>query len=155
MPRGKKRCPQCNRFTGARSISCGCGFNFGKPKKEKEYKSRVPKKPKINKRKILKKLVEDPTTNKRFFYAREMKFLNDLCNRYSLEFMDVVSFSKKFFSLSYLISPKLKDTMDRKWRAFNYKLDKNKYEEYTIGEKVGQDKEIKKQPKTTKDFLNE
>ena len=89
------------------------------------------------------------------FYAREMKLLNDLCNRYSLEFMDVVTFWKKLDSLSYLLSPKLKDTMDQKWRAFNYKLDKSKYEQYTIGQKTGKDKNIKKQTKTTKDFLNE
>lgn len=89
------------------------------------------------------------------FYAREMKLLNDLCNRYSLEFMDVVKFSKKFYSLSYLVSPKLRETMDKKWRAFNYKLDKSKYEEYNIGEKTGEDINIKKEIKTTRDFLNE
>ena len=155
MPRGKKRCPECNNFTGARRISCDCGFNFGKLSKSKKEKSRIPQKPKINKRQVLKRLVEDPKTNKRFFYAREMKFLNDLCNKYSLEFMHVVSFSRKFTSLAYLISPKLKDTMDRKWRAFNYKVDKSKYEEYNIGEKIGQDIKIPKQIKTTKDFLNE
>lgn len=86
---------------------------------------------------------------------REMKFLNDLSDRYSLEFLSVVTFSKKFNSLAYLKSPKLKDTMDIKWRAFNYKVDKTKYEEYNIGEKVGQDKELQKQTKTTRDFLNE
>lgn len=89
------------------------------------------------------------------FYAREMKLLNDLCNRYSLEFMNVVTFWKKLNSLSYLLSPKLRETMDKKWRAFNYKLDKNKYQEYNIGEKVGEDLNLKKNIKTTKDFLNE
>ena len=84
-----------------------------------------------------------------------MKFLNDLSSRYSLEFLCVVTFSKKFNSLAYLISPKLKDTMDIKWRAFNYKVDNSKYEEYNIGEKTGKDKDINKKTKTTKDFLNE
>ena len=86
---------------------------------------------------------------------REMKFLNDLSSRYSLEFLGVVTFSKKFKSLAYLVSPKLKDTMDIKWRAFNYKVDNSKYKEYNIGEKTGEDKNINKTIKTTKDFLNE
>jgi len=80
--------------------------------------------------------------------------LNDLCNRYSLEFMDVVSFYKKLDSFAYLLSPKLRDTMDKKWRAFNYKFDKNKYEEYNIGEKCGEDTKITKK-KTIKNFLDE
>ena len=155
MPRGKKRCPSCNVFVGARKISCDCGFNFGQPTKNKKEKSRIPQKPKINKRKIVQRLLEEPKTSKRIFYAREMKLLNDLCNRYSLEFMDIVTFYKKLNSLSYLLSPKLRETMDKKWRAFNYKLDKNKYKEYNIGEKVGEDRDLKKQTKTTKDFLNE
>lgn len=155
MPRGKRRCPSCNTFVGVRTLSCECGFNFGEPTKRKKQRSKVPAKPKINKRKIIQRLLEEPTTSKRMFYAREMKLLNDLCNRYSLEFMDVVKFSKKFYSLSYLVSPKLRETMDKKWRAFNYKLDKSKYEEYNIGEKTGEDINIKKEIKTTRDFLNE
>ncbi|NVM34354.1 MAG: hypothetical protein HWN81_02085 [Candidatus Lokiarchaeota archaeon] len=155
MPRGKKRCPECNVYVGVRTLACDCGFNFGKPKIKKAQKSRVPEKPKINKRKILTRLLEIPKTSKRFFYAREMKLLNDLCNRYSLEFMNVVSFYRKLDSLAYLLSPKLRDTMDKKWRAFNYKLDKSKYKEYNIGDKIGKDKNIKKEIKTTRDFLDE
>ena len=96
-----------------------------------------------------------PNTEKRFFYAREMKMLNDLCNLYSLEFMDIVSFEKKFDSLAYLVSPKLRNTLDQKFRAFNYVVDKTRYPTYTIGEKYGDDKKIAKKIKTTKDFLDE
>ena len=155
MPRGKKRCPSCNIFVGVRSLSCDCGFNFGEITKKKQQRTKVPAKPKINKRKIIQRLLEQPVSSKRMFYAREMKLLNDLCNRYSLEFMNVVTFNKKINSFALLLSIKLKDTMDKKWRAFNYKLDKNKYKEYNIGEKSGEDKELKKPNKTTKDFLNE
>ena len=154
MPRGKKRCPECNVFLGVRSLHCECGFKFEEPTKRKKQRSKIPAKPKINKRKIILRLLNEPKLSKRMFYAREMKLLNDLCNRYSLEFMDVVTFWKKLDSLAYLLSSKLKDTMDKKWRAFNYKVDKTKYKEYNIGEKVGEDKEIKKETKTTKDFLN-
>lgn len=109
---------------------------------------------KINKKQILARLVEVPVKGKNIFYAREMKFLNDLCDRYSLEFMHIVSFNQKFDSLAYLISPKLKDTLDQKFRAFNYVIDKNQYPSYNIGEKVGDDVVISKK-KTVKDFLNE
>jgi len=155
MPRGKKRCPECNVFVGIRTLACECGFKFGEPTKRKKQRSKAPAKPKINKRKIILRLLNEPSSSKRMFYAREMKLLNDLCNRYSLEFMNVVTFWKKLDSLAYLLSPKLKDTMDKKWRAFNYKLDKNRYDTYTIGEKCGEDKNLKKQIKTTRDFLNE
>jgi len=152
MPRGKKQCPECSLEFGARKSVCDCGYIFSKQVK-KTIKSKPEKK--INKREILFRLVEKPKENKRFFFMREMKFLNDLSSRYSLEFLGVVTFSKKFKSLAYLVSPKLKGTMDIKWRAFNYRVDKNKYQEYNIGEKTGQDIAVKKQTKTTKDFLNE
>ena len=104
---------------------------------------------------MLARLVEIPEKNKRFFYAREMKMLNDLCDRYSEGFMMIVSFDKKFDSLAYLVSPKLKDLLDQKFRAFNYVVDKSKYPEYNLGEKTGKDIITKKNKKTTKDFLNE
>lgn len=86
---------------------------------------------------------------------REMKFLNILCERYSLEFMNIVTFDKKFDSLAYLVSEKLKDTLDRKYRAFNFKVDFSKYVTYNIGDKVGEDRELQSKLKTIKDFLNE
>jgi hypothetical protein len=112
-------------------------------------------KSKINKKKILARLTLVPERDKRLFYMREMKFLNDLCDRYSLEFMNIVSFDRKFDSLAYIVCSKLKDTMDRKFRAFNYCVDLSKYESYNLGDKVGEDFEIKKPIKTIKDFLNE
>jgi hypothetical protein len=112
-------------------------------------------KPKINKKEILSRLVLIPDKNKRLFYAREMKLLNDLCERYSLEFMNIVSFEKQFDSLMYLASPKLKETLDKKFQAFNFVVDLSKYEDYHIGEKVGEDPLIQKPIKTTKQFLDE
>jgi len=145
MPRGKKLCPSCNNFLGVRSSSCVCG-HFFKIKKS-------AKKP--NKLKILSRLVNIPDKNKRVFYLKEFKLMKILAERYSLEFVSVIDFGKKFDSLAYLVSPKLKDTLDQKWRAFNYKVDKSKYIEYNIGEKFGMDKIIEKKNKNTKDFLNE
>lgn len=111
-------------------------------------------KSKINKKQILARLTLVPTKDKRLFYMREMKLLNDLCERYSLEFMNTVSFDKKFDSLAYLVSDKLQETMDKKFRAFNFKVDLSKYPSYDIGEKVGEDATIDKKIKSLKDFLD-
>lgn len=112
-------------------------------------------KKKINKKNILARLTLVPTKDKRLFYMREMKILNDLCERYSEEFMNIVSFDKKFDSLSYIVCDKLKMKMDLKFAAFNFKIDFSKYESYTIGDKVGVDTEVNKEKKTTKQFLND
>jgi len=108
-----------------------------------------------NKRDIVFRLLEVPDKGRRPFFAREMKLLNDLCDRYSLAFMDIVNFGKKFDSLAYLVSPKLKDALDEKFRAFNFKVDLSKYKTYDIGEKIGEDTTIFQSPKTIKDFLDE
>ncbi len=108
-----------------------------------------------NKRDIIFRLVEVPDKGRRPFFAREMKMLNDLCYRYSQDFLAVVSFDKKFDSLAYLVSDKLRGTLDEKFRAFNFKVDLSKYKTYDIGEKVGQDVNLPRKSKTIKDFLDE
>jgi hypothetical protein len=115
----------------------------------------VAKAKKINKKQILSRLVDIPAAGKRIFFMREMKFLNDLCARYSEEFMSVVSFGQKFDSLAYLISPKLKKTLDQKFRAFNYVIDEGRYPRYDLGERCGEDVNVKPKKKTIKNFLNE
>ena len=67
----------------------------------------------------------------------------------------VPSFNKKFDSLAYLVSDKLKSTLDEKFRAFNFKVDFSKYKTYNLGEKVGKDGNLSRKNKTIKDFLNE
>lgn len=108
-----------------------------------------------NKREIIFRLLEVPDKGRRPFFAREMKMLNDLCERYSLEFMYIVDFGKKLDSLAYLVSDKLRGTLDQKFRAFNFRVDLSKYEVYHIGEKVGEDKSFPAKRKTVKDFLDE
>ena len=108
-----------------------------------------------NKREIIFRLLEVPDKGRRPFFAREMKMLNDLCERYSLEFIAIVDFGKKFDSLAYLVSEKLRGTLDQKFRAFNFRVDLSKYEVYHLGEKVGEDKSLPLKRKTVKDFLDE
>ena len=114
----------------------------------------MAKKSKINKKHILARLTLVPAKDKRLFYMREMNMLNDLCDRYSVEFMNEASFDKKFDSLAYLVCDKLKETLDKKFRAFNFKVDLSKYIDYDIGEKVGKDVEVEKKIKSLKNFLD-
>lgn len=109
-----------------------------------------------NRKDILARLVIIPDKGKRPFWSREMMFLKKLEERYSLDFLKVITFPKKYDSLAYLVSKELKDTMDKKWKHFNYKVDISKYESYAIGEKCGKDyiPEDNKL-KNTKKFLNE
>lgn len=112
-------------------------------------------KPKINKKNILARLTLIPEKDKRLFYIREMSFLNILCDRYSLEFMNILTFPKKLDSLAYLVSEKLKDTLDQKFRCFNFKIDYSRYKKYPIGDKIGEDGLSLKKKSTIKHFLNE
>jgi len=107
-----------------------------------------------NRKEILARLIEIPDKGKRAFWSREMMFLKKLEQRYSLEFLQIVTFPKKYDSLAYLVSDALKETMDRKWKNFNFKVDFSKYIVYDMGEKCGKDYEsIYNKPKSTKDLL--
>ena len=88
---------------------------------------------------IIERLVEVPKTQKKFFWAREMKLLKSLEERYSLDFLEIVNFPKRYDSLTYMISKELKSTMDKKWNNFNFKVDFSKYEQHNIGKKSGKD----------------
>tara|TARA_X000001316_G_scaffold12006_1_gene5250 strand:- start:166 stop:522 length:357 start_codon:yes stop_codon:yes gene_type:complete len=103
---------------------------------------------------IIGRLVDIPAVQKRFFWAREVKLLKNLEARYSLEFLEIVTFPKKYDSLAYLVSKVLKDTMDRKWRNFNFKVDLSKYDTIILGEKTGKDYvSSDNKPRNTKDLL--
>jgi|TARA_R100000030_G_scaffold32719_2_gene24298 hypothetical protein len=113
----------------------------------------------LNKKEIIERLIyEDILKSKSTpptFFPKQMKMLNTLCERYSQEFMSVVTFDRKFDSLEVLISPLSKKILDKKFRAFNFKVDLSKYPIYNIGDKEGEDIILKKQNKTVKDFLDE
>lgn len=107
-----------------------------------------------SKKEILGRLVEIPKNGKRAFWSREMMFLKKLEERYSLEFLQIVTFPKKYDSLAYLVSDALKETMDKKWRNFNFKVDFSKYDTYDIGNKSGKDYvSSDNKPKNTKDLF--
>jgi hypothetical protein len=112
--------------------------------------------PRQRKLKIIHRLIEVPKKDKKFFWAKEMKILNDLEDRYSLDFLEVVSFRQKYDSLAYIASEPLKKTMDRKWSNFNFKVDSSKYESFDLSEKCGEDhKPSYHKPKNARELFNE
>lgn len=110
---------------------------------------------KINKRTILKKLLEFPNKGSRIFFSKEMKMLNLLIERYSEEFVNALTFDKKYDSIAILLCDSFKQELDRRFRCFEYKVDHSKYDTHKISdEKFGKDLKLNKKPKTVRDFLN-
>ena len=71
---------------------------------------------KFNKREVISKILEIPKTQKRPFWAREMKMLNTLIEEFNdKEFWQKVNFNKKYDSLAYFISPYGKKYLRRKF----------------------------------------
>ena len=108
---------------------------------------------KANKREIISRLVEIPTKNKRPFWAKEMKLLNDLMEEFdNPQFWKKVKFNTIFPSLAYLKTEFGKGELRRKYIEFNFDIPPP--QEYNLGQKVGQDRPYTKKPKTIKDFLS-
>jgi hypothetical protein len=84
-----------------------------------------------------------------------MKFLNDLIERYSIEFVDALCLDKKYESMAIILCDSFKKEIDKRYKHFNYKIDHSKYEKQTISkEKFGEDLQVNKKLKTIRDFLN-
>ena len=117
---------------------------------------KVDKKLKINKKLLLRKFVNIPEKGSRLFYMKEMTLLNTLIERYSEEFVLALKPIKKYDSMAIIICDSYKQQIDKKFRDFNYRTDKSKYEDIILSEnKSGEDISIIKKIKTVKDFLNE
>lgn len=108
---------------------------------------------KLNKRDLIKKLVTEPKSQKRMFWAREMKLLNDLIEIFpNEEFWKKVSINL-VPSLAVLRSGQGLKRIQKKYREFNYKIPPKI--EIPIGEKTGKDKIFSKKPKTIRQFIDE
>lgn len=109
---------------------------------------------KLNKREILQRILVIPKTQKRPFWAREMKMLNSLMSEFSDQsFWQKFIFEKKYDSLAYFISPYGKKYLIRKFNEYNYKPPKGN--RVKLGEKVGEDLKLTKKKRTIKDFYDE
>ncbi len=104
------------------------------------------------KKEILHRILNIPKTQKRHFWSREIKILNDLFKIYPIEeFWSLVSFEKKYDSMTFLISDYGKKLLKKKFLEFSYVVPKTKTIE--LGDKTGDDFIIENKPKTIKDFL--
>lgn len=112
-------------------------------------------KTKINKKLLLRKFVNIPEKGSRLFYMKEMTLLNALIERYSEEFVLALKLPKKYDSMAVIVCEAYRDQIDKKFRDFNYRIDKSKYTEIILSDiKSGEDFNITIKPKTIKDFLN-
>ena len=107
-----------------------------------------------NKRETLKRLLKIEGRRSRNFWAREMKALNDLLEKFQdVSFWNKVSFSESFNSLLFFKKGDGLEILNKKYREFNYKIPEPK--RFNIGKTTGEDRVYKNKIKTIKDFLNE
>ena len=93
-----------------------------------------------------------PKLNKKAFWAKETKFLNELIVKFpNVEFWKKIKLPKKYDSLLYLKGEWGLDFLKRKYLEYNYIIPKK--EAIKIGRKAGEDKLITKKTKTIRDFL--
>lgn len=106
-----------------------------------------------HKKDLIKKFAEEPSSQKRLFWAREMKILNDLLDMFpNMDFWQKASLPKSK-SLALFRSPNGLKMLRKKYREFNYKIPESK--KIKLGEKSGEDKLIFKKPKTIRQFIDE
>lgn len=108
-------------------------------------------KAKINKRNIVKNLVEVPVKADKSFWIKEMSILNKLSETYGIEFLAHLVPEKKVPSLAFYFAEWVQKKLESQRNQFYYRPEKTPTIELT--EKVGEDKVIKTK-KTLKEFLS-
>lgn len=104
------------------------------------------------KKDIIQRLVIVPAKQKRPFWAKEMKFLNDFIDKYpDADFWKKVNFGKKLESLLLLKGESGEKSLKKKYLEYKYIIPEQ--EKYTIGKKSGKDTVVDPTPRTIKDFL--
>jgi len=104
------------------------------------------------KKEIVSSLINVPEKNKRLFWAREIKFLNDLYKTFpNVDFWLKLNFKKKYDSLVFLRGDY--GAKELKKRFLEYSYTPNEVEKIVIGDKCGKDYDRPKTIKTIKDFL--
>ena len=102
---------------------------------------------------IIERLLITPKKNKRLFWAREIKLLNDLYSLFPLvEFWEKINFSKKYESLTFLRSEYGMKELKKKFMEYNY-APRKKEEIKLYSKKFGETYTKKQQSKTIKSFL--
>jgi len=104
------------------------------------------------KKAIVERMITIPPKNKRPFWAREMKFLNELFSLYpNVDFWKLIKFNQKYDSLIFLKGDYGKKTLKKKFLEFSY--EPKQYKPIKISKKTGKDFSYNKTNKTIKDFL--
>ena len=113
-------------------------------------------KKRINRHDIIKRLIRVPNKASRQFWMKEMSLFKRLEARYSLEFLEVLTYDPKPDSLAYFRCDAVEKKIDLKWKNFHYSVDQSKYVIPTIEEeKSGKDfSKLDNTPRTTKQFLS-
>jgi hypothetical protein len=109
----------------------------------------------LNKRQIIQRHINEPKTNKRVFWKKEMTLLNRFLTEFPDQcFWSMVDFHQKFDSLAILASPNWKKFVQKKYLEYNYTVPT--YQTPTLEKnKIGNDGNIIKNKRTIKDFLSE
>ena len=109
---------------------------------------------KPNKKALVAKFVEVPLKSRREFWQREYVLLNRLIERYSLEFLKDTSFSFKGESLAILFADKILKELDFRFKIYNSSWKKERETIVLMDDPLVEKRQVAKQIKTIKDFLN-
>lgn len=102
---------------------------------------------------VIENLISIPSQGKRLFWAKEIKFLNILLEKYpNKKFWTNLSFYDKLDSMLLLRSGYYSNELELKYKRFNYKIPPK--EEVILGDIVAQKIEYKKPINTIKKFLS-
>ena len=111
--------------------------------------------PKINKRNIVKNLVEAPKAGARTFWAKEMTLLKKLEAQYPIEFLNDLA-APEVPSLAVYFSPPMDQKLKTWYNEYCYKPRLKSPDKIDLGaEKIGSDVTIASKPKTIREFFNE
>lgn len=105
----------------------------------------------MNKRQIIRKIIDVPKKADRNFWAKEFTLLNRLLDKFpDLSFWEKADI-KKVPSVAIFLSTELSN-LERKYKEYFFQIE-NKQEEIKLGNKVGEDYNIANKIKSIKDFL--
>ncbi len=105
------------------------------------------------KKKVLERILIVPSTKKQAFWAQQFKCFNELLKLYpDNSFWIKIKFPEKFETINLLRSGYFANELKKKYLRYNYKIPKA--EVIKISDTPSNKIEVKKQPKTIRDFLN-
>lgn len=106
------------------------------------------------KKSIISKIVLVPDNEKRNFWNREFKFLNDLYKLYpDFNFWQLLRFDRKYESMNYFFCDYGKTILQKRFLEYSYVIPE--VEEIKLGKKTGKDKSFPFKIKKIKDVFKD